>query len=104
MFQFNFNVNSEAESGPQVTEGERGEPPLEWLPAQRHQVTPHHFPIPSDGDVTEITVCNKKIQYLAESFAVKRLQEKGTTCNLSSALENHTDLVPALYEGWSLVI
>lgn len=98
MFQFNFNVDSETESDTQVSGTELVDPPVEWLPAQRHEVTPHHLPNPSD-DITEVTVCKTQIKYLAKSCALKRLQEKENPCNLSSILEKHTDLVPAVYEG-----
>lgn len=99
MFKFNFNLDCEAESGTEDLETESIEPPLEWLPALRHEITKHHLPSSSDADVIEVTIGTTKIKHLAESCALKKLQEKGNSCNVSSVLEKHTDLVPAVYEG-----
>lgn len=44
----------------QVSGTELVDPPVEWLPAQRHEVTPHHLPNPSD-DITEVTVCKTQV-------------------------------------------
>ncbi|XP_045128996.1 histidine protein methyltransferase 1 homolog isoform X2 [Portunus trituberculatus] len=99
MFKFNFNVDCEAESGNEGLEVESTDPPLEWLPALRHEITNHHLPSSSDVDVVKVTVGTTKIKHLVESCALKKLQEKGNSCNVSSVLQKHTDLVPAVYEG-----
>ncbi|XP_050710819.1 histidine protein methyltransferase 1 homolog isoform X2 [Eriocheir sinensis] len=98
MFQFNFNVNSEAETDPQTLGGEHGETVQVWLPAQKHEITHSHLLDPSDV-IAEITLCKTKMKYLTMSSALKKLQEKETACNLSTVLDKHSDLVPAVYEG-----
>lgn len=91
-------MNSEAETDPQTLGGEHGETVQVWLPAQKHEITHSHLLDPSDV-IAEITLCKTKMKYLTMSSALKKLQEKETACNLSTVLDKHSDLVPAVYEG-----
>ncbi|XP_045619313.1 histidine protein methyltransferase 1 homolog [Procambarus clarkii] len=99
MFKFNFNVEPkdkiESSVSPEpVSDSEQ------WLPAQKHEVNSTHFQsLSEDTIVEEVTIGQTKIRYLSMTAAMQKMEEKELSSYILPAFKDHTDLVPAIYEG-----
>nr|XP_053645551.1 histidine protein methyltransferase 1 homolog isoform X1 [Cherax quadricarinatus] len=100
MFKFNFNVETEDEIESSSVSSEQVINSKQWLPAQKHEVNSKHIQSLSlDTVVEEVTIGQTKVKYLHMTDAIQNLQKAGVSSNISPAFEDHTDLVPAVYEG-----
>ncbi|KAK7070655.1 Histidine protein methyltransferase 1, partial [Halocaridina rubra] len=72
----------------------------EWLQAKSHAVTHKHLDaLMADSVVDEIMIGETSMKYLSMATALERLQKEEISENILPALNDNTDLVPAIYEG-----
>ncbi|KAG7174654.1 Histidine protein methyltransferase 1-like, partial [Homarus americanus] len=100
MFKFNFNLETEEQNDSPAVASESELNSQCWIPAQKHEVLPTHLQSLSEDTVIEaVTIDQTEIKYLNMNSAVERLKKLRVSTNLSTALTDHSDLVPAVYEG-----
>lgn len=108
MFRFNFNVETEDQSEPMAeepldnpsAEKAHSEALRDWLPAQCHEVTQEHLNFLTEGCVVEeVTIGETEIKYISMISALEKMQQTEVSTNIVPAFQDHTDLVPAVYEG-----
>ncbi|XP_042857691.1 histidine protein methyltransferase 1 homolog isoform X2 [Penaeus japonicus] len=108
MFRFNFNVESDDQSEPMAevpvddpsAKEKSTQAVIDWLPAQCHEITQEHLKYLTDGClVEEVTIGETEIKYISMNSAVEKLQQTELSSNIAPAFQDHTDLVPAVYEG-----
>ncbi|KAK3870247.1 hypothetical protein Pcinc_024511 [Petrolisthes cinctipes] len=104
MFQFNFKVNTDGVNEPPVQPNETKTDTTshQWLPAEQHKINTTHLTVLNAGTaavVEDVTVGQTKIHYVNMKSAAEQVQQGGTSDVVSCAFLEHSDLVPAVYEG-----
>ncbi|XP_047476591.1 histidine protein methyltransferase 1 homolog [Penaeus chinensis] len=108
MFRFNFSVETEDQAEPMAEEptddpsAEKGHSAAlrDWLPAQCHEINQEHLNFLTDGCVVEeVTIGETGVKYISMNSALEKMQHAEVSANIVPAFQDHTDLVPAVYEG-----
>ncbi|XP_071519193.1 histidine protein methyltransferase 1 homolog isoform X2 [Panulirus ornatus] len=99
MFKFNFCVDTEDQNDSPSASLESDAVSRNWLPVHKHEVTSEHLQPLSEDTILEATVGQTSIKYSSINSVWQRLQKGGIYHNILPAFKDHTDVVPAVYEG-----